>query len=55
MTNRRNFIRQMTVAGIASETPSITHSKPDFNQTNPLKKGNDQKLICASQLQHVGR
>lgn len=50
MTNRRNFIRQMTLAGIASTIPSITHSKPDFNQTSSLKKANDQKLIWGNLL-----
>ena len=50
MTNRRNFIRQMTMAGIASAIPSLTHSKPDFNQTSSLKKSSDQKLIWANLL-----
>mgnify|MGYP002408904384 FL=1 len=50
MTNRRDFIRQMTMAGIASTIPSITYSKPDFNQSSSLKKGNDQKLIWVNLL-----
>ena len=50
MTNRRSFIRQMAVAGIASTIPSITHSKPDFNQTGSFKKSSDQKLIWANLL-----
>lgn len=50
MTNRRDFIKQMTAVGIAGSMPIVMHARPDNHKAGSVRENSDQQRIWANLL-----